>query len=118
MEGVESPLHSGRSVVAILAASPQGLERVVNTFRDTKQAPLIQGDNAILSGDHVTSYRVGDTYTVGTLPFWIWPSWALRDQPYGSVVVMLGGCLLVGFALYWAMRRRASARMKQEPGSR
>jgi cellulose synthase (UDP-forming) len=118
MEGVESPLHSGRSVVAILAASPQGLERVVSTFRDTVQAPLIQGDNAILSGDHVTSYRVGDAYTVGTLPFWIWPSWALRDQPYGSVAVMLAGCLLVGFALYWALRRRGNARIKQEPGSR
>ncbi len=118
MEAVESPLHGGRSVVAILAASPQGLERVITTFRDSKAAPLIQGDSAILSGDHVTSYRVGDTYTVGTLPFWIWPSWALRDQPYGSVVVMLAGCMLVGFALYWAMRRRAAIRIKREPGGR
>jgi cellulose synthase (UDP-forming) len=118
LEAAESPLHGGRSVVAILAAAPQGLERVVSTFRDTVQAPLIQGDNAILSGDHVTSYRVGDTYTVGTLPFWIYPSWALRDQPYGSVVVMLIGCVLVGFALYWAMRRRAGARMNQGPGGR
>ena len=111
--GSESPLKSGRSMVAIVAAAPQGLEGVITTFRDSEQAPLIQGDLALLTGGRVTSYRVGSVYTVGTLPFWLWPSWALRDQPFSIVIVMLVGCFLLGLALYWAMRRRASGRLSQ-----
>ena len=118
LEGAQSPMHAGRSVVAILAAAPQGLERVITTLRDTVQAPLIQGDSAIMSGDRVTSYRVGDTYTVGSLPLWMRPSWTLRDQPYASVAILLIGCLLLGFALYWAMRRRAGMRVNQKPRAR
>jgi len=109
--GAESPLSSGRSLVALLAGSPQVLETMVSTLRDTEQAPLIQGDLAIMTANKVTSYRVGDSYTVGSLPFWLYPSWALRDQPYGIVIIMLLGCALLGFALYWAMRRRAGGRM-------
>jgi len=63
----------------------------------------------------VTSYRVGGTYTTGRLPFWLWPSWVLRDQPYGIIGLMLIGCILLGLALYWAMRRRAAVRLVQRP---
>jgi cellulose synthase (UDP-forming) len=113
--GAESPLAKGRTLIAILAAEPQALDGVVAAFRDTAKAPLIQGDLALLSGDQVTSYRVGQTYTVGRLPFWLWPSWILRDQPYGVVGLMLVGCALLGLALYWTMRRRSSARLLQRP---
>ncbi len=111
--GAESPTRPGRSVVAVLAAAPQGLEGVISTFRDTTQAPLIQGDLSLITGGRATSYRVGATYAVGSLPLWLWPSWALRDQPFGIVAVMLGGCLLCGAALFWAMRRRAGNRLSQ-----
>ena len=109
--GSESPLGSGRSMVAILAAAPQALEEAVATFRDSALAPLIQGDMSVLSGGRVTSYRVGAPYTVGTLPFWLYPSYLLRDQPYGIVAVMLVGALLIGLAMFWTMRRRASTRL-------
>ncbi len=113
MVGAQSPLSSGRSVVAMLAGSPQSLESAVTLLRDTAQAPLIQGDLALLSGGQVTSYRVADAYTVGTLPFWLYPSWLLADSPYGIIAIMLGGCVLLGLALYWAMRRRAGGRLTQ-----
>jgi cellulose synthase (UDP-forming) len=110
MEGAESPMRSGHSLVAILAASPQGLDRVIATFRDPDKAPKIQGDVSIMSSNEVTSYRAGSVYHVGTLPIWMLPGWALRDQPYGAVALMLVGCVLLGFAFYWAMRRRADMR--------
>ena len=109
--GSESPLSGGRSLVALLAGSPQVLETMVSTLRDTEQAPLLQGDLAIMTANKVTSYRVGASYTVGSLPFWLYPSWVLRDQPYAIVILMLIGCALLGFALYWALRRRANGRM-------
>ncbi len=109
--GSESPLASGRSLVALLAGSPQVLETMVSTLRDTEQAPLLQGDLAVMTANKVTSYRVGASYTVGSLPFWLYPSWVLRDQPYAIVILMLVGCALLGFAIYWALRRRAHGRM-------
>jgi cellulose synthase (UDP-forming) len=109
--GSESPLSSGHSVVAILASRPEVLEGVVSNLRDTDQSALIQGDLAILSGERTTSYRVADLYTVGRLPLWLYPSYVLRDQPFGVVLLMLLGCLLGGSAIYWAMRRRAIVRL-------
>jgi cellulose synthase (UDP-forming) len=98
-------------VVAILASRPEVLEGVVSNLRDTDQSALIQGDLAILSGERTTSYRVADLYTVGRLPLWLYPSYVLRDQPFGVVLLMLLGCLLGGSAIYWAMRRRAIVRL-------
>ena len=110
--GGQSPLRSGRSVVAVMAAAPQALEGVVASLRDTQQAPLIQGDLALLSNNRVASFRVTTPYTVGALPFWMWPGWYLRDQPYALVVLTLVGCFLLGSAMFWAMRRRAGRRLE------
>ena len=110
--GGQSPLHAGRSVVAMLASAPQALEAVVASMRDSQQAQQIQGDLALLASDHVTSFRVTTPYTIGSLPFWMWPSWYLRDEPYVLVVLMLVGCALLGSALYWAMHRRADRRLE------
>ncbi len=116
--GGESPLKSGRSMVAIVASAPQGLDAVLTTLRATnpqtvEKVKKIQGDLAFFTGGDVTSYRVGPTYTVGVLPFWLWPSWYLRDQPLGVAALMLVGCVLCGVALYWAVRRKASGRLSQ-----
>ncbi len=115
MVGAESPLGHSRSIVALLASAPAGLDNIVTTLRDAAKAPLIQGDLAVLSGDQVTSYRVGDTYTVGSTPFWVWPSWYLHNRPLGTVWLLIVGCVLVGLAFFWALRRRAAARVASRP---
>jgi cellulose synthase (UDP-forming) len=109
--GAQSPRTSGRSVVAMLAMTPQALDGLVTTLRDSKLAPLIQGDLSVLSTGGVTSFRVTPPYTVGSLPPWLWPGWYLRDRPLTLVALMLAGCLLIGSALFWAMNRRAGRRL-------
>lgn len=111
LTGGQSPYGSGRSVVALLAASPQALDAAMALLHDTEQAPLIQGDLAVLSGGKVTSYRAGSVYTVGSLPLWLYPSYVLRDQPYSLVAFLLIGCLFLGLALFWAMGRKAESRL-------
>jgi cellulose synthase (UDP-forming) len=118
LTGGESPLTAGRSVVSLLAAEPRGLTAAMDTLRDGSQAALVQGDVALLSGSQVTSYRVGNTFTVGSLPFWLWPGWALRDQPIGLAGIALAGCVLLGLALLWLVRRRARARRAIRPVAR
>jgi cellulose synthase (UDP-forming) len=112
--GGESPLRAGRSVVAILATAPQALDGAVASLRDPQQAPLIQGDLALLSSGRVSSFRVAAPYTVGALPFWLWPAWYLRDAPLRLMLLMLAGCLLLGRALFWAMRHRAEGRLRTD----
>ncbi len=116
--GGQSPLNSGRSVVAILGGSGAAVESVVTTLRDPDQAPLIQGDLSLLGGGRFTSYRVGGEYTVGALPFWLYPSWFLRDAPLSIVAVMIIGCLLVAIFYFFALRRRAALRTRTIPTRR
>ena len=110
--GVQSPLSSGRSVVALLGGAPEAVGTLVTTLRDPDQAPLIQGDLALLAGSRFTSYRVGGQYAVGRLPFWLYPSWLLRDQPLGIVFVMVIGSILVALFGFFALRRRAALRRR------
>jgi len=113
MVGGESPLSRGRSLVALLAGSPQALEATVASMKDPDQAPLVQGDLSLISQGQVTSYRVKAPYTVGSLPLWMYPGWLLRDSPYAIIALTLFGCVLLGLAFYWAMRRRATGRLSQ-----
>jgi cellulose synthase (UDP-forming) len=81
--------------------------------------PDIQGDLALLAGGTVTSYRSGGTFTVGELPFWMWPEWWLQDQPAAVVVIMLIAAAVMGTCLYrvfrWQAGRRV-ARRRATPG--
>ena len=116
--GVESPVSSSRSVVAVMGGSPEAVEAVVTTLRDPDQAPVIQGDLSLLTGSRFTSYRVGGDYTVGRLPFWLYPAWLLREQPLGIVAVMVIGSILVAVFYFFALRRRAALRTRTIPTRR
>ena len=112
--GARVPLVAGRSVVALLAGSPQGLIDMVEAVRDMKLAPEIQGDLALFGGGSVTSYRSGGTYTVGHLPFWLWPEWLLQDQPMGVVGIMLAAAAVMGLCLFRVLRWRAARRLARQ----
>ena len=116
--GAQSALTSGRSVVALLAGQATGLSAAVDLLRDTEQAPLIQGDLSLMAGGRVTSYRVAGSYTVGSLPLWLWPSWAMRDQPLALLFWTLFGSTMLGSALFWGMRHRAMRLQVTPPPSR
>ena len=116
--GGESPLHAGRSVVAVLGGVPAAIGALVTTLRDPDQVPLVRGDLALLSGGRFTSYRVGPEYTSGALPFWLYPAWLLRGQPMAIVAVMVIGSLLLGLFYFFALGRRAALRSRRTPTPR
>ena len=118
MVGMESPLTKGRSLVALLAAAPQGLDQIVSDMRDPAYSRYIQGDLSILSGDQATSFRIGTTFTFGSVPFWVWPSWYLQDAPFSVLLVLLGGCFLLGIPFFWFLQRRAAKRLAGRPASK
>ncbi|MGE0226135.1 MAG: UDP-forming cellulose synthase catalytic subunit [Acetobacteraceae bacterium] len=109
--GTASPLAAKRSVVALLGGSPQGLKDMIEAMRDIKLTPEIQGDLALLAGGSITSYRGGDSYTVGRLPVWLWPEWMLQDQPVGIFTVILVGAAVLSICLHRVLRWRALRRV-------
>ena len=113
--GAESPFSAGRSVVALLAGEPTGLVESAAMLRNTEQAASVQGDVALLTGGKLSSYRIGGRYAVGSLPFWLWPGWMLRDAPIGMAAVVLAAAALLGFGLFRFVRSRALLR---EPAGR
>jgi len=110
--GFQSPLRAGRSVLALTGSTPTGMEGMLAALRDPEQLPRIQGDMALLSGGRVEGYRLGSTYTVGTLPPWLWPQHYLADQPWLILLILAIACILVAAPVYWGLRKRAALRLR------
>ncbi|MBU8543627.1 MULTISPECIES: UDP-forming cellulose synthase catalytic subunit [Roseomonadaceae] len=110
--GFESPLRSGKSVVALTGTTPQGLEQMLAALRDPEQAPRVQGDLAILSAGRITGFTLGDHYTVGTLPPFIWPQYFLQTRPDLLLLLLAISCAIIAVPAYWALRRRAAIRLR------
>ncbi len=105
--GAQNPRAPGRSVVAMLATTPDGLAALEPALREATQSGSIDGDLAILSGSQLAAFHLGSSYTVGHLPPWLWPAWYLGDRPMPLLLLLLLGCGVLGSACYWTLRRRA-----------
>jgi cellulose synthase (UDP-forming) len=110
--GAQSPLSDGRSVVALAAPTPAGLEAVAEALRDPALIPRIQGDLVLLSGSGVEAFRTTRPYAVGDLPPWLWPQHYLGGRPVLMLGLLFGASLLVGLPLLAALRRRAVRRLR------
>jgi cellulose synthase (UDP-forming) len=115
--GGESPLQSGRSVVAITGVTPAAITQMVAALTDPALAPRIQGDMAILSGGRIESFRTATPYSVGRLPWWMLPQVWLAERPERMLLLMLGSAALVGISLFWILRRRALSRLRARTNS-
>jgi cellulose synthase (UDP-forming) len=110
--GAQSPLAPGRSVVAIAAPTPAGIEAVTEALRDPARIPRFQGDLALITASGIETFRTAPSYAVGSLPFWLWPNHYLGGQPWVVLLMILGASLLIGLPLRAVLRRRAVRRLR------
>lgn len=110
--GGESPLAAGRSVVALTGVTPASITALVAALRDPDLLPGIQGDVALLSGGRIAAFRASTPYSVGELPWWLWPQRWAGEKPAQALLILLAAGLLIGFPSYWVLRRRALARLR------
>ncbi|HEY8613143.1 MAG TPA: UDP-forming cellulose synthase catalytic subunit [Roseomonas sp.] len=110
--GTESPLTPGKSVVAVLGATPAALSGVVGALRDPETSARVQGDLVVINGNRVTGYRTAATYGVGNPPWWVLPYLWLGTSPWRVAGLMLAGALLLCLPFYWLLRRRAAMRLR------
>ena len=111
MIGLQSPLNSDRSAIIITGSSPDKLLTVIHTFRDRELNPLIQGDLMIADSRRVTSFRIGDEYSVGHLPTLTKLRWWLGNSPLILILFTLIGVLIIALVAYWLLRRLAIGRL-------
>jgi hypothetical protein len=72
----------------------------------------IRGSVALLRGDQIQSYRVGETFVAGSLPWWLKVRIAFSEYP--ALVALTGAGAGIGLAilLYGWLARRAGRRIK------
>ncbi len=110
--GVESPLQSGRSVVAITGMTPAAMADMVTTLRDPEQTSKIQGDLSIQTGGRISAFRTASGYEVGNLPIWLRAQLLFGGRPERLAFLLLGTACLLGIPFYWMLRRRATVRLR------
>lgn len=112
MLGFESPLSSGRSVVAVTAVSSQDQLQVLDALERDAVTKTMRGSVVFVAGERVESILAGDTYTIGVLPFWTSIWFPLSSHPILLAVMSVLAVLVFAFALWRSLRALAARRLR------
>lgn len=93
--GLESPISSGKSVIAFLAGGSRSTANAVGKIEDTGLSRYIKGDLAVFREKEVISYDIGDKYYTGKVPLWIMVWFHASNHPYLlSIAGLIAGLIL------------------------
>ncbi len=109
MLGFESPVTSGRSVVAVTATAPELVERVVDALEDPDMRRAMRGSVVFVLPSRVESVHAGRHYAIGFMPPWAGFAHQFAERPalYSAATAV---ALLVLAYLVWGVRRFLGAR--------
>ena len=115
IQGVESPWHSGRSVVTITLRNREAAAPFVAAFWNSSMSGDISDSVSVFHGAAFTSFRIGDRfYHVGNLPWWGHVDYWLREFPWFiAVLTVLLGVLIVPW-INVRLNRRARNRLETQ----
>jgi cellulose synthase (UDP-forming) len=115
LQGIESPWHKGRSVVAITIKNNDAASPFATAFWESSMSGDISDSVSVLHGNDFSSYRLGDRfYHVGDLPWWSHVRYWLQAFPWLIVVLTF---VLGLFVIPWTksrLDRRAKARLEAQ----
>lgn len=106
---VQSPFYSQRSVVALLANNPHGFKLLNNTLSHQATPIKLFGSIAVIRDSGVSSVRVGTTYHVGHLPWWLRIWVVLQAHPISIGLVLLISAVMLSI-LVWRVLLSISRR--------
>jgi hypothetical protein len=93
--GLESPISSGKSVIAFLAGGSRSTANAVGKIEDTGLSRYIKGDLAVFREKEIISYDIGDKYYTGKVPLWIMVWFHASNHPYLlSIAGLIAGLIL------------------------
>ncbi|WP_241027281.1 cellulose biosynthesis cyclic di-GMP-binding regulatory protein BcsB [Variovorax sp. RKNM96] len=111
LAGFESPLRSGRSVVAAVTNSASR-EALLNALMTPDLLKRIQGSMAIVRDKQVYSVLGEDTYYVGSLPPLAWLQWNLSRSPLLLAGLVVALALLGAAVAFASLQLRARRRLR------
>jgi hypothetical protein len=110
LAGFESPLRSGRSVIAAIT-NADSKEALLNALMTPDLLKRVQGSMTIVRDTQVNSVLGGDTYYVGRLPPLTWLQWHLSRSPLGLAALVIVLALLGAAVSYAGLQIRARRRL-------
>ncbi|UKI05019.1 MULTISPECIES: cellulose biosynthesis cyclic di-GMP-binding regulatory protein BcsB [Variovorax] len=110
LAGFESPLRSGRSVIAAIT-NPDSKEALLNALMTPDLLKRVQGSMTIVRDTQVNSVLGGDTYYVGRLPPLTWLQWNLSRSPLILAALVIVLALLGAAVSYAGLQIRARRRL-------
>jgi hypothetical protein len=111
--GFESPLKSGRSVIAIAASGSGAAAKVIDAIEDEGLVSRIRGDVAFVRERQINSFEVNGTYFVGFLPWHLRIWFFLSQHPVLLAVFGVLAGLMLAFLCYWTLKGVAARRISQ-----
>ncbi|MEA9748401.1 cellulose biosynthesis cyclic di-GMP-binding regulatory protein BcsB [Xanthomonas campestris pv. raphani] len=111
--GFESPLKSGRSVVAFQTEDPTNMSRLFDAWFDPALLKDFQGSVVVLQQKKVTSLVGNQTYYVGHLPLPTWLRWYFSHHPVWLAVTVILLALLMALAGRVLLRRHTAERLNE-----
>jgi hypothetical protein len=111
----ESPLSTGRTVVALLATDANGADALIGALGDDAKVALIRGGLTILRGGDLQSYQSTKLYYVGSLSWWQWLWFHLAQHALLLIVVCLATAITAALLIYGWLQRLAARRLEPRP---
>lgn len=116
MAGFESPLNSGRTVIALSATDEATLGLLSEALNDTGKIQTLRGDLVLFRGAALESFRINPVYYVGDMPWW--RKWWFYLHSHPTVLALFGivSGLLLTFMVYVSLRAMARRRLGRGHG--
>ena len=110
--GLQSPLTSGRSVIALTATDPDTMRLINRSLNDGARVEQLHGDLSLLRGDTIESFRINPVYYVGDLPWYKRLWFHLHGHPLLLALLGIATGLMLTLLVYAALRALARQRLE------
>lgn len=99
--GIQSPYYSKRSIIILLAENQQNFELLNKALTNNKNIDKVFGSLAVIRNSGIIdSFRVGETYQLGYLPWWERFWFALQKHPINLALLSLLAAIIVTFLIW------------------
>jgi cellulose synthase (UDP-forming) len=104
----QSPLKSGRTVVALTADTGADLLKLAEFVRSPARSAEIHGSLVVLTDDKATGYWSASPYYIGALPPVLWAKFHLSRHAWALPALLLLTICLLARGSFLGVRRRAA----------
>jgi hypothetical protein len=108
----ESPVSSGRTVVALVGSDDGAAAAVIAALSDDSKVPLIRGDLTLVRGTDLQSRQGSQVYFVGSLSWWQWLWFHLSRHALLLTLLCLATAIVAALLIYGWLQRLAARRLE------